>query len=794
MRWSFAARSTVTALCTAAAGAPRPLRHPRRPGYRRLAAAAELRGQAAGRARRPGGRAARRPGAPVIEVVPDAHLTVPAGRGPRPPAGQRAPRLPGLRGRLAADAARRRGIECSTGSACSAGVPQPSHVLLAMGCPTSRPATRCASRSGTPPPPPTSTRCRGDRPRRRARAGGQRAGADEGRRRHVRRSGLRRRRRPRRRGRARRHRHPPGPVAQPGVVPLGRSRLLHHRGRQRRPPRRRRARHPLLRLGPRRALPRGRGRGLRGRVRRRRTPNPCLRCNEKIKFAPCSTGRWRWASTRWRPATTRSSRTGADGAGRAAPRRRHGKDQSYVLGVLDQDQLPTRCSRSATSTKAEVRARPRAGGCGRGQARLARHLLRPRRRQRRWLREKLGDRAPDHGGDIVDDVTGEELGRHDGTYAFTIGQRKGLRIGPRPRRQAALRARHRAGQRHVTVGPREGLAVDRIVASAALVRHGARRLDGTVQLCAHGAEHRAGSPSTGDVVDDRPARPGRGHRSRAGRGALRRHPRRRLGHDRVDPRGRRPGVTTLAARRTLLGPHHPTYVVALVTPGGSEVDAVGVGEAAACTPTSSSARSARASPESWRATPIDRGEARRRRAASATTSTCRRRWPAPAVRASPRTPPGCPAWHGRSDHAPPHAWELWRTGRNPYREDLAGPARAARRGSRSASPRPAYSNLGFELLGHADRRRRGVPCPTRTWWRTRLAESLGARRHLCADHARRAPAGCRGRFATARAGSSTRGPNEAIAPAGGVRVVGGRPGRAAARTARPRRLFPGSEH
>lgn len=102
-------------------------------GARALAVAVDLAVQAQpDHARRVGGLRDRLLAA-VLEAVPDAVV-----RGAAPSSGQRLPAnahltFPGCEGDALLYLLDSRGVRCSTGSACRAGVPQPSHVLLAMG-------------------------------------------------------------------------------------------------------------------------------------------------------------------------------------------------------------------------------------------------------------------------------------------------------------------------------------------------------------------------------------------------------------------------------------------------------------------------------------------------------------------------------------------------------------------------------------------------------------------------------------------------------------------------------------
>jgi tRNA-specific 2-thiouridylase len=225
-----------------------------------------------------------------------------------------------------------------------------------------------------------------------------------------------------------------------------------------------------------------------------RTPNPCLRCNEKIKFAAVLDRAIGLGFDAVATGHYAQLREGEDGQVELHRAGDAGKDQSYVLGVLTQDQLRHSLFPLGDTPKTEVRREAERRGLRVADKPDSHDICFVADGDNAgWLREKLGERAPNHGGDIVDDATGQVLGRHSGTYAFTVGQRKGLRIGrPAPDGKPRFVLDIEPVTGTVRVGPREALAVDRIEAA-----HGRwcgaapGRLEGTVQLRAHGSEHRA---------------------------------------------------------------------------------------------------------------------------------------------------------------------------------------------------------------------------------------------------------------------------------------------------------------
>jgi tRNA-specific 2-thiouridylase len=172
-----------------------------------------------------------------------------------------------------------------------------------------------------------------------------------------------------------------------------------------------------------------------------------------------------------------------------------GKDQSYVLGVLTQDQLAHSLFPLGDSRKEDVRVEAEHRGLSVASKPDSHDICFISDGDTGgWLHEKLEERVPLTSGEIRDHETGEVLGRHEGTYRFTIGQRKGLRIGrpaPDGKPRYVLDIEPVSGT--VTVGPREELTVDHITGFRPrwCGTVPSEPLHGTVQLRAHGEEHRA---------------------------------------------------------------------------------------------------------------------------------------------------------------------------------------------------------------------------------------------------------------------------------------------------------------
>jgi tRNA-specific 2-thiouridylase len=219
------------------------------------------------------------------------------------------------------------------------------------------------------------------------------------------------------------------------------------------------------------------------------TPNPCLRCNEKIKFAAVldravalgfdvvCTGHH---------ATLAPART-VGGAPRLTRSVDEAKDQSYVLAVLTGDQLRRAMFPLGGSTKDEVRREAAARGLAVADKPDSHDVcFIADGDTRKFLRDRLGE-AP---GRILDEA-GAVVGSHDGTYGFTIGQRRGLRIGypaPDGRPRYVLDISPASGT--VTVGPAESLDVLEIEAQRPVwtgCPPPAAPIDCLVQLRAHGA-------------------------------------------------------------------------------------------------------------------------------------------------------------------------------------------------------------------------------------------------------------------------------------------------------------------
>ncbi|MEM6730926.1 MAG: tRNA 2-thiouridine(34) synthase MnmA, partial [Myxococcota bacterium] len=187
-----------------------------------------------------------------------------------------------------------------------------------------------------------------------------------------------------------------------------------------------------------------------------RTPNPCVECNDKVKF---------------RPMLKRAKLLGADrlvtghyariDRSHGTPRLLRGvdsaKDQSYFLYRLNAEQLAALDFPLGGMVKEEVRDHARRFGLPVAEKHESQEICFVGSEGYAATVEKIAGRLGKLGPIL--NQSGEKLGEHDGIHKYTYGQRRGLRIsGPEPLYVTDIDAESGV----VRVGPKQALLGDAV--------------------------------------------------------------------------------------------------------------------------------------------------------------------------------------------------------------------------------------------------------------------------------------------------------------------------------------------
>lgn len=235
------------------------------------------------------------------------------------------------------------------------------------------------------------------------------------------------------------------------------------------------------------------------------TPNPCVRCNQRIKFAALSA---RAVALGFDTVVTGHYARLSQGRLRRAVDR--DKDQSYVLAVLTAEQLRHAAFPIGDTPKPQIRAEAARRGLAVADKPDSHDIcFIPSGDTRAFLGERIAVRR----GNVVG-ADGTVLATHDGVHGFTIGQRKGLGIaGPGPDGLPRYVTAIDADTSTVRVGSAADLEVRALTGREPVFTSGtapAGPIECTVQVRAHGETVAAVAELVDDTLDVRLRTPLRG--------------------------------------------------------------------------------------------------------------------------------------------------------------------------------------------------------------------------------------------------------------------------------------------